>query len=118
MSFKLRSMRRFSEAFKKEKVSLIVSKKLTVADISKTYQVSKTAVYKWLHQYGGIPKGERFVVEKISEGSKNSELLKRIKELEIEMGRLHIENVLQKNIISCGSELLGEDLKKKYFSRQ
>lgn len=118
MSFELKRMRRFSEAFKKEKVSLIISKKLTVADVSETYEVSKTSVYNWLHKYGNIPKGERYVVEKISEETKNRELLKRIKDLEAEIGRLHVENVLQKNIIDCGSELLGEDLKKKYSTRQ
>lgn len=111
-------MRRFSEAFKREKVSLILSKKLSISDVSLTYEVSQTSVYRWLHQYGDIPKTERIVFEKTSEENKTKELLKQVKELEAELGRLHLENVLQKNIIECGSELIGEDLKKKYSSRQ
>lgn len=118
MSFKLRESRRFSTAFKKEKVRLIKEGKLKVTEISKVYNVSRSAVYKWLHLYGDIPKSERMVVEKISEESKNIELLKKIRDLEAEVGRLHIENRLKEEIISCGSDLIGEDLKKKYFSRQ
>ena len=114
----MKRTRRFSTAFKKEKVELIKSKKLSVREVSEVYQVSDTAVYKWLHLYGKVPKGERIVVEKISEETKNRELLQRIKELESEIGRLHIENVLKSKIIECGSELLGEDLKKKYSTRQ
>lgn len=118
MSFEMKKTRRFSTAFKKEKVDLIKSKKLTIKEVSTVYQVSDTAVYKWLHKYGNVAKGERIVIEKISEEAKNKELLERIKELESEIGRLHIENVLKSKIIECGSELLGEDLKKKYSTRQ
>lgn len=112
MSFKLKRVTRFSTAFKKEKVVLIKSGKLKVAEVCKVYDVSHTSVYRWLHKYGGIPKSERMVVEKISEESKNIELLKKIRDLEAEIGRLHIENRLKEEIISCGSDLIGEDLKK------
>lgn len=118
MSLELRVMRKFREAFKREKVALILSKKLTISDVSQTYQVSKNSVYQWVHKYGNVPKNERIVYEKTSEENKTKELLNRVKELEAELGRLHIENVFQKNIIECGSELIGEDLKKKFSSRQ
>jgi transposase-like protein len=118
MSYKLQPMRRFSIDFKKEKVSLIISKKLTVKDISDTYNVSLNAVYRWLHKYGSVEKSERMVIEKISESAKTAELLKYIEKLESEVGRLHLENIFQSKIIDCGSEILGEDLKKKFCSRQ
>lgn len=109
-------MRHFSKEFKKEKVSLILSKKLTIKEVSYTYKVSLTAVYRWVHAYGSVDKSERMVVEKISEQSKAQELLKYVQKLESEVGRLHLENLLQSKIIDCGSDLLGEDLKKKYCS--
>lgn len=120
MSFKLESMsnRRFSEAFKREKVSLITSRKMSVADVASSYGVSKTAVYKWVQKFSGLHKTERIVVEKVSEATKTRELLKHIQKLEVELGRLHLENVLQAAIIDCGSQLLGEDLKKKFDSKQ
>ena len=118
MNFKLRKVTHFSTAFKKEKVFLIKQKKLTVLEVSRVYDVSQASVYRWLHQYGDLPKNERMVVEKTSEETKNLELLKRIRDLEAEIGRLHIDNVLQYKIIECGSYILGEDLKKKYFTGQ
>ena len=118
MSFKLESMRRFSTAFKKEKVDLILKKKLTVREVSKIYNVSDTAVYKWLHKFGNVDKSERIVIEKISETAKSKDLLKLVERLESELGHMYLENVLQSKIIECGSELLGEDLKKKYYSRR
>ena len=114
----MKKIRHFSTAFKKEKVDLIKKRKLKVKDVSDVYGVSKGAVYKWLHKYGNIPKGERIVVEKTSEEAKNIDLLKRIKDLESEIGRMHIENILLSKVIDCGSELLGEDLKKKFTTRQ
>lgn len=117
MNFKLESVRHFSTAFKKEKVSLILKKKLTVRQVSKIYNVSETAVYKWLHKFGNVDKSERIVVEKVSEAAKAEDLLMLVQKLESELGRLYLENVLQSKIIECGSELLGEDLKKKYYSR-
>lgn len=120
MSFELSSkrMRRFSTAFKKEKVDLIIRKKLTIKEVCKVYKVSSTSVYNWLHEYGKLDKTERMVVEKISESAKSVELLKYIHKLESEVGRLHLENVLQARIIECGSDLIGEDLKKKFYTRQ
>lgn len=118
MSLKLQPVRHFSKEFKKEKVSLLLAKKISIRDVVSTYKVSSTAVYRWLHKFGNVDKTERIVIEKISEQAKTQELLKYIHKLESEVGRLHLENVLQSKIIDCGSEILGEDLKKKYCSGQ
>lgn len=116
MSFKLQPVRHFSKEFKKEKVSLILAKKISIRDVVSTYKVSSTAVYRWVHKYGNVDETERIVIEKVSEQTKTQELLKYIQKLESEVGRLHLENVLQSKVIDCGSEILGEDLKKKYGS--
>lgn len=116
MSLKLQPVRHFSKEFKKEKVSLLLAKKISIRDIVTTYKVSSTAVYRWLHKFGNVDKTERIVIEKVSEQAKTQELLKYIHKLESEVGRLHLENVLQSKVIDCGSEILGEDLKNKYCS--
>ena len=41
----------FSIEFKKEKVLLIEQGKLKVSEVSKMYEVTQTAVYKWLLKY-------------------------------------------------------------------
>ncbi len=61
---------KFSEAFKKEKVSKIEKGEITVNQLSKIYKVSQAAIYKWRYKYGSLPKGERMVIEKESEGAK------------------------------------------------
>ena len=44
-------IRHFSEAFKKEKVKMIEDKQITVLQLSKIYEVSDAAIYKWIRQY-------------------------------------------------------------------
>lgn len=104
----------FSTEFKKEKVSLIDSGKLTVRDVSDIYDVSHTAVYKWIKKYSRIDKTERIVVEKISEEQKNKELLKRISELERIVGKKQLELDYYKTTIEVLNEQEGEDLVKKH----
>ena len=111
-------IRLFSEAFKREKVELIESGKITVTELSKLYEVSRTTVYSWLKKYSKLPPTERVVIEKISEGRKNIELLRRIKELEQVIGQQQLEIIYKEKVIELGSELLGEDIEKKYVMLQ
>jgi transposase-like protein len=111
-------IRTFSTAFKKEKVQLIEEGKITVVQISKLYEVSRKAVYDWLKKYGRLPATERYVIEKKSESMKNIELLKKIEELERVIGRQQVEILYNEEIIKLGSEIVGDDLKKKYNLQQ
>lgn len=117
---KYEKMRRtFSTDFKKEKVSLIEQGKLKVSEVCKIYEVSETAVRKWIVKYGkSYLKTERIVVEKISEEAKNSELLKKIAELERVIGKQQLQLIYKDAVIQSASEELGEDLEKKYDSQQ
>jgi transposase len=108
----------FSTQFKKEKVILIEQGKLTVNQVHKMYDVSQTSVYRWITKYGKLPKEERMVVEKVSEELKTLELLQKVAKLEQCIGKLHIENLYKDTIIELGSELVGEDLKKKFDTQQ
>jgi transposase len=111
--------RTFSTEFKKEKVTLIEQGKLRVSDVCKIYEVSQTAVRKWLVKYGkSYLKTERIVVEKISEEFKNLELLKKIAELERVIGKQQLQLIYKEAVIQIASEELGEDLEKKFDSQQ
>ena len=114
---KNKSHRRFSTVFKKEKVELIDEGKLTVKELSDIYEVSPNAIYKWIKKFSIQGKQERVVVEKISEEKKNTELLKRIRELERSVGQKQLELDYYKAVIDLVSEEAGEDVKKKYKPR-
>ena len=107
--------RTFSEAFKREKVSLIEKGKMKVSDVVALYNVNKSNVYQWIHKYG-LPQTESIVVQKNSEASKNVELLKKIRSLEQIIGQMQVDKLYLENVIGVGSDLLGEDLKKKFNS--
>ena len=113
-----KQVRFFSEAFKREKVKMVEGGKITVSELSELYEVSHTAIYNWLKQYSNLPPTERVVIEKKSEGKKNLELLRRIKELERVIGQQQLEILYKEKVIELGSELLGEDIEKKYDIQQ
>ena len=106
--------RTFSTAFKKEKVDLLDSGKITVKELSTLYEVSPTAIYKWKKKYSKLEESERVVVEKISESNKNMELLKRVRDLEQVIGKKQLELDYYKTAIDVLSEQAGGDILKKF----
>ncbi len=114
MNKQMRQRRTFSTEFKKEKVSLIESGKLSVKELSEVYEVSHTAIYKWIKKFSTLEHTERIVIEKISEEKKNKELLERIKELERAVGRKQLEVDYYKTTLDVIQEQEGEELIKKY----
>ena len=112
-----KTIRHYSEAFKQEKVKMLEERKVTVRQLSKIYEVSETAIYKWIRKYSTlITKQERVVVEKESEGSKTIELMKKVAELERIIGQKQLEIDFLNKTIEIGSSSLGVDIKKKYVS--
>lgn len=110
-------VRIFSEAFKKEKVKLIENRQITVKQLSRIYEVSETAIYKWIRKYSTkIAKSEKIVIEKESEGAKTLELLKQVAELERIIGQKQLEIDYLEKVIELGNEEVGFDIKKKYAS--
>lgn len=118
MKLKRKLRRTFSTAFKKEKVELYEQGKITVKEIIDIYEVSGTAVYKWIKKFSKLENTERIVVEKISEENKNIELHKRIRDLEGAIGRKQLELDYYKSVVEIISEENGEDLEKKYKPKQ
>ena len=96
----------------------IESKKITVIQLSRTYDVSSAAIYKWIGLYGNLKnKKERMVIEKECESKKTASLLLKVKELEQLLGRKQVEIEYLKRIISEESEQSGIDIKKKIESK-
>lgn len=113
-----KTIRQFSEAFKIEKVKMLENKQVTVRQLSKIYNVSVTAIYKWIRRYSTkIEKLERVVLEKESEGTKTLELMKQLANLERMVGLKQIEIEYLNKLIELSSEELGVDIKKKFASK-
>lgn len=114
-SRKYRQNRVFSEAFKREKVKEIESKRLKISQICDLYEVSSTAVYKWLYKYGQkTEKGVKIVIEMESEAYKTKRLLERVGELERIIGQKQLEIDYLDKLLELESQEVGYDVKKKH----
>lgn len=104
----------FTEAFKRARVKEFEQGKFTVAEISGLYQVSNTAVYKWISKYSGVPKpGIKVIDMADSPDLKFKELKERIAELERLVGRKEIQLDFALKMIDMAEEMYGIDIKKK-----
>lgn len=109
--------RTFSASFKKEKVQQIEAKKVTVLQLSRAYNVSDSAIYKWMEKYGSQAKGERVVVEHLSQEVLQLELMKKIAALEQKIGQQQMGLDYYKKVIEFGSKEVNFDIEKKFKSR-
>ncbi len=113
-----RQRRTFSESFKRGKVKLLDEGKLSVRHLSDIYEVSHTAIYKWIRKYSILAQDERIVVEKISEAKKTEELYNQVRELEQALGRKQLELDYYREVVKIASESTGEDIEKKFKPKQ
>jgi len=115
---KNRQNRYFSEPFKISKVKELERNLTTIAEISREYEVSRPAIYKWIYKYSiKFRKGEKQVVEKKSDTRKIIELKERIKELERIIGQKQILLEFKDKMIELAEEKYKIDIKKKLDSK-
>lgn len=115
---RLRTNRYFSEDFKRKKVREIEKNITTVTQIIKEYNVSSSAVYKWIHKYSvNMKKGVVQIVEAKSDTAKIQNLKDQIKELERIVGQKQIIIEFQQKMIELAENDLGIEIKKKYGSK-
>lgn len=114
----LRQRRTFSETFKKQKVKELVNKQISIDELSKLYDVSKTSIYRWLYKYSPHhEQGTTQVVQMESEAQKTKFLQQRVAELERIVGQKQIEiDFLNKLVKVAGAELK-VDLKKTFCTK-
>ena len=114
-----RQNRYFSEEFRKKKVEEIERGLATIAEISREYEVSRGAIYKWIYAYSMHRKRQvKQVVEAKSDTRKIKELQKRIKELERLLGQKQFEVEFKETMIDLAEERFGIDIKKKFGSNR
>ena len=111
---KSKSLRSFDLELKLELVKKIDQGLLSVSEVSQLYEVSPTAVRKWLYKYSDLyQKRIRVVVEKKSLSKKFKEQKERIKELERALGQKQMRVDYLEKLIETASDRLGEDIEKK-----
>lgn len=109
-----RSNRYFSESFKVKKVHEIERNLTKVSEISREYEVSTAAVYKWLYKYSTFRKRQiRQVIEPMSDTRKIQELKAKIKELEQVVGQKQIQLEFKEKMIELAEQMYNIDIKKK-----
>jgi transposase-like protein len=113
-----RRTRYFSEAFKRGKVGELDRKVITVGELSREYQVSRSAIYKWIDQYSLMrKKSVRMVVEADSDTRRIQELKARVAELERLVGQKQFEIDFLCRQMDIASEQFNVDFKKKPSGR-
>ena len=110
--------RYFSESFKRKKVQEIEKNMSSVLEVSREYEVSQTAVYKWLNKYSRNRKrGVKQVVELMSDTRKIQDLKTRIRELEQMLGQKQFEIEFKNKMMDIAEEMYDIDIKKKLGSK-
>jgi len=118
MTTRERQNRYFSEDLKRKKVSEIDRNLCTIAEVCREYQVSYTAVYKWIYRYSRMrKKKEKQVVESQSDTKKIQALQDQIKELQRIIGEKQIKIDFQDKMIEIAEKTYKVDIKKKYSGK-
>jgi transposase len=113
-SLPVRTVRFFSDSFKRAKVQEIERNLTTVLEISREYEVTKAAVYKWLYKYSLHRKRQiRQIIEPMSDTRKIQELKAKIKELEQLVGQKQIQIEFKEKMIEIAEQMYKIDIKKK-----
>lgn len=110
---RLRQNRYFSADFKKKRVQELENNLVSVSEISRTYHVTRTSVYKWIYKYSDMAKKQvRQVVEAKSDTRKIQLLEERIRELERIVGQKQLLIDFQDKMIDMAEDTYKVDIKK------
>lgn len=113
-----RQNRFFSESFKRSKVSEIDGNILSIAELCKEYQITRSAVYKWIYKYSQMRKREhKQVIEPESETRKVILLKDQASELQRVIGEKQLKIDFLEKMIELAEQEYGIDIKKKFTTR-
>jgi transposase len=113
-----RQYRYFSEGFKIAKIKELEKNLVTVSELSREYNVSRSSIYRWIYLYSANRKRqERQIVERMSDTRKIKELKEKVKELEQIIGQKQILIDYKEKMIEIAEEMYDVDIKKKLSSR-
>src|SRR6056297_2014756 len=116
MTVEERQRRRFTEAFRKDKVTKIESGELTVAEVSRLYEIKPDNVRRWLKKYGRKKLPEPIIISSASEYNRIDNLKKENSHLKQVIGDQQVEMIYLRGLIELAREQLGEDFEKKVKS--
>jgi len=113
-----RSHRFFSEQIKKKLIDDLDKGLVTIAEITREYQVSRNAVYKWKAKFSRHYKRQtRLIIEPMSDTRKIQELKEKIKQLEQALGQKQFMIDFYEKMIELAEEHYDIDIKKKGSTR-
>jgi transposase-like protein len=113
-----RQNRYFSSDIKKKIVRDLERNYNTIGDVCKTYQVSRTSIYRWIYKYSAMAKKQhKQVVEPKSDTQQIKLLRERIKELERIVGQKQLLIEFKDKMIEIAEVTYGVDIKKKVGSK-
>ncbi len=115
LTIRERQNRFFSEAFKRTKVSEIERNILTIAELCREYQITRSAIYKWIYKYSLMRKKEnKQVIEPESETRKVLLLKQEVSELQRVIGEKQVKMDFLEKVIELAEKEYGLDIKKKF----
>lgn len=118
LSVSERRNRSFSADFKRKKVSELERNLVSVSELCREYQISRTSVYRWTYLYSRMKKkGVKQVVEAKSDSRKLLELKEQIKELQRIVGEKQILLEFKEKMIELAEDEYGVDIKKKFSGK-
>jgi transposase len=113
-----RQNRYFSNDIKRKIVRDLERNYNSVSDVCKTYQVSRTSVYRWIFKYSLMARKEhKQVVEPKSDTQRIKMLEERIKELERIVGQKQLLLEFKDKMIEIAEATYNVDIKKKVGSK-
>jgi transposase len=114
LSLEERRNRQFSEDFKRTKVSELDRNLVTISELCREYQISRTSVYRWMYLYSRMKKKDvKQVVEAKSDSRKLLQMKEEIKELQRIIGEKQILLDFKDKMIELAEGKYGVDIKKK-----
>lgn len=88
--------------------------RMSISGMSKLYDISETALYKWVNKYRSTPATERIVLETESDYLKLVELRERIDKMERLIGVQQLKLSYHQAILKEAGEHYNEDIEKKF----
>jgi transposase len=118
LSINERQNRYFSEDFKRQKVSELERNLITIPELCREHQLSRTSIYKWIYKYSQMKKREhRQIIEPKSDTRKVLLLKDEVKELQRVIGEKQLKLDFLEKMIELAEAEYGVDIKKKYSTR-
>jgi len=115
---KERQLRIFSEEFKRRKVEEIEKNLVTVAELSREYEVTRHCIYKWIYKYSKMRKKEvKQVIETKSDTRKAIHLQEELAKLERALGKKQLEIDFLTTVLEQIGKDFKIDIKKKFFPK-